>query len=270
MNPQYIKLTAVKFTMPPQHRGQPAQTTILQPPVVQLVPLPQALNKAQVDGRTERTDSGVVVTHRELFDDVIAAIEKAHQEGAAIAVPIDRTALAEAAANVSAQKEYFHRTRNAPTIQEAVETAVNGVKAAIEGEEAKNDPRYPDGFPAPTGDGTRDLERIRDHLNATANAPAIGAAVDENAPQWNDFVQTDGESVGAPAYKRRPRVGDLRIHSVEPGRFFLEQAWQREGDADITWAAPQVPFSLLSTFDSRDQLIEEVAKAGKESLLVNA
>lgn len=251
MNPQYIKLTAVRVTMPPptDQRGRPmgqAEVKILQPPVVQLVPLPVAFNKGQVDGRAERNDSGVVVTYRERFDDVIDAIEKAHQEGAAIAIPIDGEAIAEAVS-------YARPSVAMPgdvisvTVQQAVETAVNGVKAAIEAEEAHCMPVAPGG-------------------------------VDENGPRWNDFVQTDGEDIGgpsvtcsAPAYSRDPKAGDLRIHSVRKGSWFLEQAYDGElhGEPAITWAAPNLPFNLLRSFDSRDELIETVHAAGRGNLLVN-
>lgn len=238
MNPQYIKLTAVKITVPPQHRGQPAQMTMLQPPVVELIPLPCLFQKSQVDGRTERNNGGLAVTYRESFDDVLQAINDAATFSGAIAVPIDRESIAQAAESVRPLPAPILP----PTVQEAVEVAVNGVKAAIEGEEACR------------GHGDPDL-----------------VVVDDKGPQWNDFAQTDGENVGAPKYKRQPRVGDLRIHSCEQGRYFLEQAHQGDRDAeDIIWAAPNLPFPLLRTFDSRDQLIEEVAKAGRESLLVNA
>lgn len=241
MNPQYIKLTAVRVTMPPptDQRGRPmgqAEVKILQPPVVQLVPLPVAFNKGQVDGRAERNDSGVAVTYRERFDDVLDAIEKAHQEGASIAVPIDREAIAEATAAV--------RPMLAPviplTVQQTVETAVNGVKAAIDAEEA-------------------------DCMHVAPGAESV----DENAPRWNDFVQTDGEDVGKPAYSREPKAGDLRIHSVRKGSWFLEQAYKGDGDAEITWAAPSLPFNLLRSFDSRDELIETVHAAGRGNQLVN-
>lgn len=232
MNPQYIKLTAVRVTMPPptNPRGQPvgpAETKILQPPVVQLVPLPIAFNRGQVDGRAERNDSGVAVTYREQFDDVLEAIAVAADNDQAIARPIDREKIAEAASSVGKSAQILPLT-----VQEAVETAVNGVKAAIDAKEA--------------------------------------AKVDESGVRWDDVVQTDGENVGEPKYKRRPRMGDLRIHSVVKGRYFLEQAYVDGPDADVEWMAPQLPFQLLRTFDSRDQLIEEVAKAGRESQLVNA
>lgn len=275
MNPQYIKLTAVRITMPPatDQRGRPmgqAEVKILQPPVVQLIPLPVAFNKGQVDGRAERNDSGVAVTYRDRFDDVIDAIEKAHQEGAAIAVPIDREVIAEAAASV--------RPMLAPviplTVQEAVETAVNGVKAALESEEEAFKKVAKGEVDAVVGSCMNAIERALESEGYVKN----GAAVDENAPKWNDFVQTDGENLGgptvtcsAPAYSREPRAGDLRIHSVRKGRYFLEQAVDGElhGEPAITWAAPSLPFNLLRSFDSRDELIETVHASGRGNLLVN-
>jgi hypothetical protein len=234
-----------------------------------LVTLPCSFNENQVDGRAERNESGVALTYRERFCDVLEAIMEAAMIGSPIADPGAREKIAEAAQHgVTAIPVDTGVVRAvspiSPTVQEAVETAVNGVKAALDAEEAANDPREPDGFPAPTGDSSRDLERIGKHM-------------DEKGPQWNDFVQTDGENVGEPKYKRRPRVGDLRITSVKDaqapnGRYFIEQAFQVAGalEGDVDWAAPNLPFPLLRTFDSRDQLIEEVAKAGHESQLVNA
>jgi hypothetical protein len=256
MNPQYIKLTAVRVTMPPPTNGRgqpagPAETKILQPPVVQLVPLPIAFNRGQVDGRAERNDSGVAVTYREQFDDVLEAIERAHRGGDAIAIPVDAVALAEAteAAIKDAMATGIGIVRViSPTVQEAVETAVNGVKAALDAEEAAK----------------------VDEKDALPERATDIAARAQNAPRWDDFVQTDGENVGEPKYKRRPRVGDLCIRTLCEGRYFIEQAYRHENDEEITWAAPNLPFPLLRTFDSRDQLIEEVAKAGRESQLVNA
>jgi hypothetical protein len=214
MNPQYIKLTAVKVMIlpgPNERRQNVAQMTVLNPHMQQLIPLPQTFTKDPVTGQTQIDRGPVVTTYREQFDDVLQAISNAATFEGAIAVPIDWEKLDEAAASARPlPAPMLH-----PTVQEAVETAVNGVR-------------------------------------------------------WDDVVQTDGENVGAPNYKRQPRVGDLRIHSCEPGRYFLEQAHQGDGDADIAWAAHNLPFPLLRTFDSRDQLIEEVAKAGRESLLVNA
>lgn len=244
MNPQYIKLTAVRVTMLPGNSRGPVETKILQPPIVTLVTLPCSFNESQVDGRAERNDSGIAFTYREQFDDVLAAIERAHRGGDAIAIPVDAVAIAEAAE--TAIKSAMATGTGivqviSPTVQEAVETAVNGVKAAIDAEEA--------------------------------------AKVDESGVRWDDFVQTDGENVGEPKYKRRPRVGDLRITSIKDaqapnGRYFIEQAYPHAVDENgmsvVTWAAPNLPFPLLRTFDSRDQLIEEVAKAGRESQLVNA
>lgn len=246
MNPQYIKLTAVKVMIlpgPNERRQNVAQMTVLNPHMQQLIPLPQTFTKDPVTGQTQIDRGPVVTTYREQFDDVVAAIATASSSARAIAMPINREAMAEAASDIAGMVPSLMRRPMpapilSPTVQEAVETAVNGVKAALDAEEAK------------------------------AEAPA--GEVDEKGPQWNDFVQTDGENVGAPKYNRQPRAGDLRIHSCEPGRYFLEQAYRHEDDADITWAAPNLPFPLLRTFDSRDQLIEEVAKAGRESLLVNA
>ncbi len=227
MNPQYIKLTAVRLTMLPANGRGPVETKILQPPIVTLVTLPSSFNKNQVDGRAERNEGGVAVTYREQFDDVLEAIAVAADNDQAIARPIDREKVAEAASSVGKSEQILPLT-----VQEAVETAVNGVKAALDAEEA--------------------------------------AKVDETGVRWDDFVQTDGENVGEPKYKRRPRVGDLRIRTLSEGRYFLEQAYRHENDEEITWAAPNLPFPLLRTFDSRDQLIEEVAKAGRESQLINA
>jgi hypothetical protein len=222
MNPQYIKLTAVKVMIlpgPNERRQNVAQMTVLNPHMQQLIPLPQTFTKDPVTGQTQIDRGPVVTTYREQFDDVLQAISNAATFEGAIAVPIDWEKLDEAAASARPlPAPMLH-----PTVQEAVETAVNGVR-------------------------------------------------------WDDVVQTDGENVGAPKYKRQPRVGDLRIHSCEPGRYFLEQAHAEtiEGEhlvdatIKIIWAAPNLPFPLLRTFDSRDQLIEEVAKAGRESLLVNA
>lgn len=237
MNPQYIKLTAVKVMIlpgPNDRRQNVAQMTVLNPHMQQLIPLPQTFTKDPVTGQTQIDRGPVVTTYREQFDDVLQAISDAATFEGAIAVPIDREKLAEAAASARPlPAPMLH-----PTVQEAVETAVNGVKAALDAEEAKAE--------APVGE------------------------VDGKGVRWDDVVQTDGENVGAPKYNRQPRVGDLRVHSCEPGRYFLEQAYRHEDDADITWAAPNLPFPLLRTFDSRDQLIEEVAKAGRENLLVNA
>jgi hypothetical protein len=257
MNPQYIKLTAVRVTMPPatDQRGRPigqAEVKILQPPVVQLIPLPVAFNKGQVDGRAERNDSGVAVTYRELFDDVLIAIGEAEKLGRAIALPIDRQMIDAAAASARPKAPIIPLT-----VQEAVETAVNGVKAALDAEEAP-----------------KKFSSVAD-LIADLNEDD---QVDENAPQWKDFVQTDGENLGgptvtcsAPAYSREPRAGDLRIHSVRKGQYFLEQAFDGElhGEPAITWAAPSLPFNLLRSFDSRDELIETVHASGRGNLLVN-
>lgn len=250
MNPQYIKLTAVKVMIlpgPNDRRQNVAQMTVLNPHMQQLIPLPQTFTKDPVTGQTQIDRGPVVTTYREQFDDVLQAISDAAAADRAIAFPIDREKLAEAAgAGIAARPSIAVPGNILTTVQEAVEAAVNGVKAALDAEEAK------------------------------AEAPA--GEVDEKGPAWNDFVHTDGENVGAPKYNREPRVGDLRIHSCEPGRYFLEQAHAEtiEGEhlvdatIGIIWAAPNLPFPLLRTFDSRDQLIEEVAKAGRESLLVNA
>jgi hypothetical protein len=254
MNPQYIKLTAVKVMIlpgPNDRRQNVAQMTVLNPHVQQLIPLPQTFTKDPVTGQTQIDRGPVVTTYREQFDDVLQAISDAATFGGAIAAPINREKLAEAAASARPlPAPMLH-----PTMQEVVETAVNGVKAALDAEEVAK---------------FSSVEELMADLN--------DEQMDENGPRWNDFAQTDGENVGEPKYKRQPRVGDLRIHSCEPGRYFLEQAHAGpiEGEhlvdatIGIIWAAPHLPFPLLRTFDSRDQLIEEVAKAGRESLLVNA
>jgi len=260
MNPQYIKLTAARLTMLPANGRGPVETKILQPPIVTLVTLPSSFNENQVDGRAERNEGGVAITYRERFCDVLEAIERAHRGDDAIAIPVDAVALAEAteAAIKDAMATGIGIVRViSPTVQEAVETAVNGVKAALDAEEAAK----------------------VDEKDALPERATDIAARAQNAPRWDDFVQTDGENVGEPKYKRRPRVGDLRITSIKDaqapnGRYFLEQAYPHAVDENgmsvVTWAAPNLPFPLLRTFDSRDQLIEEVAKTGRESQLVNA
>jgi len=251
MNPQYIKLTAVRLTMLPGNSRGPVETKILQPPLVMLVTLPCSFNENQVDGRAERNESGVAFTYRERFCDVLEAIAVAADNDQAIARPIDSFALAEAAETAikSAMATGTGIVRViSPTVQEGFEIAVSSVKAALDAEEAAK----------------------ADEKAALPERATDIAARAQNAPRWDDFVQTDGENVGEPKYKRRPRLGDLRIHSVVPGRYFLEQAYVDGPDADVEWMAPQLPLHLLRTFDSRDQLIEEVAKAGRESQLVNA
>lgn len=327
MHPQYIKLTAVRVTMPPptNQRGQPigpAEIKMLQPPVVQLVPLPIAFNKGQVDGRAERNDSGVAVTYRELFDDVLEAINQAADNDVAIAVPIDRERIANAAKAMddiagmvpALAAQRIRATGISPTVQEAVETAVNGVRAALDAEE-KGVCAFPQCTCPPEKTCIGDEEKRKravEYASMEGVEPNYATykttpPPDENDPKWKDFVQIDGESVGAPAkcdhewvplsstrrkckkcaadnlhahdknfgapaYSREPKAGDLRIHSLQPGKFFLEQLREYElhGEPQSGWAAPELPFSLMRTFDSRDELIEAVEKAGRGKLLVNA
>lgn len=269
MNPQYIKLTAVRVTIPPQNgRGQ-AQMMVLQPPVERLLPLPQMFTKNQADGRTEVETPGMVVTYRERFDDVVTAIAQAAQLGNCIALPVNREAIEAATGDIAGivpalAAQRIRATGISPTVQEAVETAVNGVKAALDAEEEAFKQVAKGEVDAVVSSAMDAIEKALNSEGYVKN----GAAVDENDPKWKDFVQTDGESVGAPAYSREPKAGDLRIHSVEEGRFFLESASDHKDE--ITWHAPQLPFHLLRTFDSRDELIEAVHNAGHGKLLVNA
>lgn len=101
--PQYVRLTATRVIVLPQKQNQQPQLTILNPPSVRLVPLPMQFFRNQGSGRCEMEFGGIVTEFAEAFEDVLLALEHAHDGGDLIARPFCPTQIQEAVGALSAQ-----------------------------------------------------------------------------------------------------------------------------------------------------------------------
>jgi hypothetical protein len=181
--PQYIRLTATRILQPQQKKDGRVEMmhTVLQPPVVRLVPLPAMFNSAQQDGRTEHDMGNMVVSYQELFADVLQAIEDAAQAGRCIAIPMNATQLAS-----------------------AVTAALPKFPMPVKAGEMFDKVAFAEKATTPKNTAVEDV----------AGAVKVVQAADEIAQKWDDFVQTDGENTGAPA-ARTFTTGDLRLCEAE-------------------------------------------------------
>lgn len=256
--PQYIRLTAVRILQPKQ-KGPVVEMlhTVLKPSVTQLVPLPVMFNCSQQDGRTEQDRGNIVVVFQELFADVLQAIEDAAQAGRCIAIPMSADQLASA---VSSALPKFPMPVKAG---EMFDKGAFADKAVQQHEETKRDALNEQILRARE---QRQAESVRTAEEDVDGAVKVVKAADEIAQRWDDFVQTDGESTGAPLVK----VGDLRIHSVVEGSYFLEQAAVGDNGHGIQWLAPNVPQELMRTFPSEDEARQAVRLAGYGRRLVES
>lgn len=215
MTPQYIVLTVTRVAIRNRNNPKLAQAQILNPPVRQMFVLPLMMSKSQHSDHVEIEIDERLLTMAEHFDDVVSVINFASTHMTAVALPVQRDAIAAAAQ----QGDYLKKLG-------AEMRAAEGAK----------------------------------HQGEIENAPDYGAAQD--IATWGDFVQTDGENVGAPT-KRKAQRGDLRIFNFADDRFWIEYAdVSSTDDNEVEWLRGKVPDELKAVYANYETARQAVKLAG--------
>lgn len=235
--PQYIVLTVTRVAVKSRNNPKIAQAQIINPPVRQLFVLPLMMSKAQHADSTEIEIDGQLLSISEHFDDVVNSINDALMGGLAVAKPARRDLAVQAA----------QQRPEAPSPLHEVAAAMR------QAEGAKHQGEIP-GVPS------------SDITGEQLNAAGVRDFPDEDAPRWDDFAQTSGENVGAPAAeKRQPVAGDLRIVKYDGDLFWIEIAVSASPDrdcGDIGWFRHGVPSELMPMYESVEAAREAVKLAG--------
>lgn len=241
-SPSYILLTVKKITVPTQRGPAPSQSTLLNPVVRKLFPLPLAVSMAQ-HGREAEIDAGagMVLTMAEDFNDVLAALESAAASGKYIVRPIQRGA-------IEASVVTMDRTiENATKIADVVYAGAEDFQRRVEG--AKHQDEKAELSPDDRAKIDAALEKHKAARSGPPTPRAIGA-------------------------------GDLRIIGDDQG-FWVEVASKIEHDVDLDNASPEwkssfqwarfgVPPELLAIYPSADAARQAVKVAGYIRRLVEA
>lgn len=245
-NPSYILLTVKKITVPTQRGPAPSQSTLLNPVVRKLFPLPLAVSMAQ-HGREAEIDAGagMVLTMAEDFNDVLAAIESAAASGKYIVRPIQRGA-------IEASVLPFD-----PAVGQQIDSATKIVEGVIAGAD----------------DFARRAEGAKHQDEKAELSPDDRAKIDAA------FEKHKATRSGPPT-PRAIGAGDLRIIGDDQG-FWVEVASKIEHDVDLDNASPEwkssfqwarfgVPPELLAIYPSADAARQAVKVAGYIRRLVEA
>ena len=256
-NPQYILLTIRRVTSLVDDRGRPAnppQIRILQPPLRQLFVLPVSFAvSANGTEAAELQQGPQVITFAERFDDVLEAIDRAALDGLAIARPV----------NVEGLRDAVKQSRTFPMPSPAGAHMGSVHSAEIEATRARLLDRQAEGAKHQGEIAAFDDPGKCEHGNAHGSScPFCPDHVATPSAIWDDFVQTSGENVGAPASARYPQAGDLRIANALGDRFWVEIAAEAEGAAGFTWARDGVPDELKPLYATREAAQTAVKLAG--------
>lgn len=237
MVPQYVVLTVTRVAERNPRNPRHATGTILNPPVRQLFVLPLMISKSQHGPQCEIEHAdGKLLTFAEHFEDVVNAINDAAMGGLAVAKPPRREEINAAATQPPAR----------------------GLKALAEEMKAGTAT-----FRSPSEAERRAAEGAKHQGEIAA---AVEAAPDYDAAQdiatWGDFVQTDGENVGAPT-KRKAQRGDLRIFNFADDRFWIEYAdVSSTDDNEVEWLRGKVPDELKAVYANYETARLAVKLAG--------
>lgn len=252
ITPQYITLTVTRVATKSRNNPKHAQAAFINPPVKQLFILPMMISKAQHGDTAEIEITDQLLSIAEHFDDIVNAINNARHVGDAVARPMDRTAL-----QVAAKQSPLHKI--AEEMRAGVAEFVSpsdDEKRAAEGAKHQGEPAAPSYICPDCGAGAHN-----EHHDECKNYG--------DGPYWSDFVQADGENVGAPAARRYPELGDLRIFEsdLHPGEFVVEVCRHSadcvEGEKPIwEWTRADVPAELRSFYKTRDAAQAAVKLAG--------
>lgn len=236
MTPQYIVLTVTRVAIRNRNNPKLAQAQILNPPVRQLFVLPLMMSKSQHSDHVEIELEDRLLTMAEHFEDVVSAINFASTHMTAVARPTQRDAIAAAVQQGDYLKKLGAEMR-------AAEGAKHQGEVVAFDDPGKCEHGAAHGSFCP---------HCPDHVSS---------------PMWSDFVQTDGENVGAPASERRTvKPGDLRIVKVDGDRYWVETCLKDYDDDTggevLEWARAGVPAELLPLYDTREAAQTAVKLAG--------
>lgn len=240
-SPHYIILTVKKITIPTRSGPAPSQSTMLNPVVRKLFPLPIAISMAQ-HGREAEVDAGagMVLTMAEDFNDVLAALESAAAAGEYIVRPMQRGAIEAAVFPIGR------------TLEQDIEDATHIAQAVH--------------------DGAEDFQRMAEGAKHQDELPAARIAR-EMREGTAEFVSADR---AGPPTPRAPQAGDLKIVSLpNQGEFWIEVLNHSpdcvEGKTPIfEWSRFGVPPELLPIYSSADAARQAVKLAGYVRRLIEA
>jgi hypothetical protein len=165
--PHYILLTVKKITVPTRSGPAPSQSTMLNPVIRKLFPLPIAISMAQ-HGREAEIDAGtgMVLTMAEDFNDVLAALESAAAAGKYIVRPMQRGAIEAAVIPIgrTLEEDIESATHIAQAVHDGAEDFQSRVKEAVRlVEGAKHQDELPrSGPPTPRAPQAGDLRIATD------------------------------------------------------------------------------------------------------------
>lgn len=238
MVPQYVVLTVTRVAERNPRNPKHATAAVLNPPVRQLFVLPLMISKSQHGPQCEIEHAdGKLLTFAEHFEDVVNAINDAAMGGLAVAKPPRREEINAAATQPPA--------RGLKALAEEMKAGTATFRSPSEAERR-------------AAEGAKHQGEI---AAAVESAPDYDAAQD--IATWGDFVQTDGENVGAPANERRSFTpGDLRIVKMDGDLWWIEIAAAAEVPNGWTWQRAGVPGELQSLYDTREAARQAVKLAG--------
>lgn len=239
--PSYILLTVKKITVPTKSGPAPSQSTILQPPILKLFPLPMSMNRSQ-HGREVEVDAGagMILTMAEDFNDVLEALESAATAGKYIVRPLQRGA-------IQASVLPFD-----PAVGRQIDSATKIVEGVIAGAE----------------DFARRAEGAKHQDEKAELSPEDRAKIDAALAKHK-------ERAGPPT-PRAITSGDLRIFNNDdaPG-FWIETANFSQDNVEggkpiFEWSRFGVPPELLTIYESAEAARQAVKVAGYIRRLVEA
>jgi hypothetical protein len=264
-SPHYIILTVKKITVPTRSGPAPSQSTMLNPVVRKLFPLPIAISMAQ-HGREAEVDAGggMVLTMSEDFTDVLAAIESAAAAGKYIVRPMQRGAI-EAAVFPIGQRSLEQDIEDATTVVQAVSDEAEDFQGRVkEAVRAIEDAGYL------SDDDRAKIDAARERHQA---ARSIEGAKHQGELARKIAAELQNGRAGPPT-PRAPKAGDLRI-ATDGNRHWIEACSRDtaddQGDKPIfEWTRFGVPPELLPMYSSKDAARQAVKLAGYVRRLVEA
>jgi hypothetical protein len=249
-SPHYILLTVKKITIPTPRGPAPSQSTMLNPVVRKLFPLPLSIQMAQ-HGREAEVDvgTGMVLTMAEDFNDVLAALESAAAAGKYIVRPMQRGAI---------QAAVFPMGR---TGEQDIEDATTIVQAVHELASDFQD-------------------RVKEAVRAAEGSMHQGELVDELPAAMLAREMREGTAKfvspdrAGPPTPRAVAAGDLRI-ATDGDRWWIEVANKIEACSDLDkpsyeWSRFGVPAELLPIYEGSEAAHQAVKLAGYIRRLVEA
>jgi hypothetical protein len=273
-SPHYILLTVKKITVPTQRGPAPSQSTMLNPVVRKLFPLPIAISMAQ-HGREAEVDAGaaMVLTMAEDFNDVLAALESAAAAGKYIVRPMQRGAIEEAVFPIG-ERSLEQGIEDATTIVQAVNDEAEDFQGRVK-EAVRAVEESADGYTCiECGAGAHDQHHDLCKFYGDGPSPRnIEGAKHQGELARKIAAELQNGRAGPPT-PRAPKAGDLRI-ATDGDRHWIEvcsrDTADDQGDKPIfEWTRFGVPPELLPMYSSKDAARQAVKLAGYVRRLVEA